>query len=871
MSDEKFNARLLWVRNGAGQELDCQHSLFELGVDSSRPWNLDHARVSHLLKTAQLSEDGAERQLLEHGCVFQAFAVFALLLQRRSGYAVTRQKTTLLDNASATAAVEHIWAPSLQWAARLAAQFVEIACGNLVATDQGVMDAVLTYEKACKAGPRIDHRYLYVEARRRGIPAVLKPPFDLLLGHGRNQRRLHRMMTDRTSHLAVRLASSKTRTLRVLQDAGLPVPAHVPVANVADAQEAAQRIGFPVVVKPVNTDRGVGITVGITSASALEQAYRHAREHDSEVAVEQFVPGETFRLVVVDGKFIAAACTQPTPVMGDGRSTVRDIVTRINLSARRGPGHQKPLTWIELDDEADAILRGQSLTLDSVLPFGRTIRLRSASNLSRGGQSLSVTERVHPDNRSLAETCARIVGLDIAGIDFRSEAIDKSWKEGHGAVIEVNPSPGLRMHIHPAMGQEADLATPILDMLYPDGAPARIPIVAVTGTNGKTTTTRLVAHILRSTGLVTGLTSTGNAMIDGRVIERGDCAGPGYARRVLEVPTLEAAVFETARGGIIKFGLGFDRCAVAVVTNVEADHLGQNGINTVEELAAVKAVVPRHAEQAVLNAGNEHCLAMRVMLAGKRIVLYALDPSNPAIAGHVAEGGTAYVLSRTEEGEEVILRLTPDGSTVLCRAADLPITFGAAARHNIENAMAALAAAYCLGMDDGQAVQGARGFLPEPAFNPGRLNQVAGFPFDVFIDYAHNRHGFEAITTFLLRRPTTGRKICVVTMNGGRNSDAAAVDAMAALAGHFDHYFTCNHQLPKRRRDGFAQVLRQGLIDAGASPDAVTSCETEDEAVAAALRLAHKGDLVMILVGYDPLRIATIADEIAAMASTLAT
>lgn len=309
MSDEKFSARLLWVRNGAGPELDCPHSLFELGLDDSHPWTFDQDRCTRLLKAAQLDADEGQRQVLEKGGVFTAFAVFALLLQCRAGYAVTRQLTLPQGESGATAAVEHIWAPSAQWAGELAAQFVEIACGRLVTTDENVIDAVLAYEKACKSGPRVDHRYLYLEARRRGLPAVLKPPFDLVLGHGRNQRRLHRMMTDRTPHLAFRLASSKTRTLHTLQDAGLPVPKHLPAANMADAQKAAQRIGFPVVVKPVNTDRGVGITVGITSASALEQAYRHAREYDAEVAVEQFVPGETIRLVVVDGKFIAAACT----------------------------------------------------------------------------------------------------------------------------------------------------------------------------------------------------------------------------------------------------------------------------------------------------------------------------------------------------------------------------------------------------------------------------------------------------------------------------------------------------------------------------------------------------------------------------------
>lgn len=868
MSDGRFSATLLWVRQGAGPEMDCPHSLFELSLDDGHPRTLDHHQCRRLLKPALLDAGEVHRQALETADVFQAFAVFALLLQRRAGYAVTREVTIPKQGSGAIAAVEHIWAPAAQWAGGLAAQFVDIACGRLVTTDQNVADAVLAYETACKPGPRLDHRYLYLAARQRGLPAVLKPPFDLVLGHGRNQRRLHRMMTDRTPHLAFRLASSKTRTLHMLHEAGLPVPRHVPAANVAEAQTAAQQIGFPVVVKPVNTDRGVGITVGVTSGQSLEQAYRHARGFDVEVAVEEFIPGETFRLVVVDGRFIAAACTQPTPVMGDGKSTVRDILTRINMSTMRGPGHQKPLTWIELDEEAQEILKSQSLTPDSVLPFGRTIRLRSASNLSRGGQSVSVTESVHPDNRALAETCAQVIGLDIAGIDFRSGAIDKSWQEGHGAVIEVNPSPGLRMHIHPARGQDADLATPILDLLYPDGAQSRIPIVAVTGTNGKTTTTRLIAHMLTSAGLVTGVTTTDDTVVGGKVIQRGDCAGAGFARRVLSVPTVEAAVLETARGGLIKFGLGFDRCAVAVVTNIAADHLGELGVETLEDLARVKLTVPLSAERVVLNADNSQCLAMRSALAGKTIVLFSASPDNPAVQEHLRGGGTAYVLGAARPGQS-ILRLEGEGSTALIAVADIPITFNGSARHNAENALAAFAAVHCLGIPDTTASEAAREFRPDPESNLGRLNSLPGFPFEVIVDYAHNRHGFAAIAAFASHRPCRGRRLCVVTMNASRMTGETACDAMTALAGHFDHYVACNHDSPKKRRDGFSHILQKGLSAAGVAEHAISVCEGEDEAIDKALALARPGDLVMILIGYEPQRVVdTLRDRASRFAVT---
>ena len=867
MSDEKFSARLLWVRNGAGPELDCPHSLFELGLNDSHPWTLDQNQCTRILKAAHLDADEAEARVLTTGDVFTAFAIFALLLQRRAGYAVTRQLTLPKGESDATAAVEHIWAPSAQWAGELAAQFVEIACGRLVTTDENVVDAVLAYEKNCRAGPRVDHRYLYLEARRRGLPAVLKPPFDLVLGHGKNQRRLHRMMTDRTPHLAFKLASSKTRTLSKLEDAGLPVPKHIPVANIADAQKAAQHIGFPVVVKPVNTDRGVGITVGINSASALEQAYRYAREYDAEVAVEQFLPGETFRLVVVNGKLIAAACTQPTPVIGDGKSTVRDIVTRINMSAMRGPGHQKPLTWIEFDEEAHAILKSQSLTPDTVLPFGRTIRLRSASNLSRGGQSVSVTSRVHPDNRKLAETCARISGLDIAGIDFRSEAIEKSWEDGFGAVIEVNPSPGLRMHIHPTNGEVDDLATPILDLLYPHNAESRIPIVAVTGTNGKTTTTRMIAHVLRSVGLVTGVTTTDEAVVDGKVIQRGDCAGPGFARRVLSVPTVEAAVLETARGGLIKYGLGFDRCSVAVVTNIEADHLGELGIETLEDLARVKLTIPLSAERVVLNADNPLCMEMVQHLPDKPVILFSLDANNSEIKKHLANGGTAYAITQVDE-EPVIVRLKGHGSKLILPVADVPITMKGSASHNTANVLAALAALHELGIEDQQSANGVLGFQSDPAHNSGRLNSVSGFPFEIIVDYAHNKPAFQAIVEFVRRRGAGRRKLCVVTMNGARVSDDSAFDAMTALAGEFDHFVTCNFDNPKYGRDAFPQVLQRGLMKAGVREEMISVADGEQAALDQALALARPGDLVLAMIGFEPEELTACLERLAIRANT---
>ena len=361
----------------------------------------------------------------------------------------------------------------------------------------------------------------------------------------------------------------------------------------------------------------------------------------------------------------------------------------------------------------------------------------------------------------------------------------------------------------------------------------------------------MIAHILKSAGFLTGVTTTEEVMVDGKIIERGDCAGAGSARQVLAVPTLEAAVLETARGGIIKYGLGFDRCIVAVVTNVDADHLGQYGVDTLEDLARVKLTVPLYADSAVLNADNSYCLAMRRSLEGKNIVLFSASADNSAIQEHVVSGGTAYVLSTTGN-EDSIVRLEAERSTVLLPVTDLPITFNGSARYNIENAMAAMAAVHCLGIDDRTVYAGARSFHSDHISNPGRLNHIQGFDFDLIFDYAHNKHGFAAVAGFVSRRNRTGRNICVVAMDGNRITDEVACDAMTALAGHFDHYVTCNDDPPKYRRSGFPGILGKGLVAAGVGENMITVLENVDEAIETALAMARPGDLVMVLGGIEP-------------------
>ena len=859
----RLTQKPLWVRNGPGPELSSPHTLFEVTYDGApQGWLSDAAACSLILGLLE-NDFGAEPAgAFEGRDVFSAFGNLVLLLQKRAGIPVSEVSVLTRAEGTAWVAVEHLSSPAAQMAGALALQFMEIMGGVRIASAADLLGAIVNYEQKA-ASSSFDHKILYAEARRRGIPVTITPPTSLSFGQGKHRRRLSGKTTDRTPQLAVRLSSNKSATIEALGNAGLPVPRHIPVRDAAEARAAAGAIGFPLVVKPTDTDQGVGVTVGVRSNAELDAAYRTARQFSDRVSVEQFLPGDTFRLLVIGGSFVAACRTQPTPIVGDGTRSIRQIVTRINMSPLRGPGHQKPLSWIDFDEEAMGLLKAQGLTPDSILPFGRTIRLRTASNLSKGGESVSVNDIVHPDNRMLAELCARIIGLDIMGIDFRSEAIERSWKEGGCGIIEVNPNPGLRMHLRPARGPAADIASPILDLLFPGNSRTRIPIVAVTGTNGKTTTTRLIAHMLRASGLSVGSTTTDEVMIDGRVITEGDSAGPGPARRVLSVPTVDAAVLETARGGIIKYGLGFERCDVAVITNVTMDHIGELGVRTVDELASVKATVARAADRLVINADDPHCLKIRAAMPDKPAILFSMHPDSPAVYRHVEAGGVAYVLSAAES-RETILRKEEGRSEALFAVDDIPITFGGAARFNVENAMAALAAMDALGMDVEDACGAAMSFRPDTACNPGRLNPVPGFPFEVLLDHAHNEPGFAAVAEFVSRRPCAGKRHCIVSMNGSRIPDEAGAMAMRPLASCFDVFYTCSSGAPHKRRQDLPAALAEGLSRAGAPAGAVTVCGDQCDAIRLAVKAAGPGDLLVVLYVHDAKVVADFLGTLAA-------
>lgn len=786
---------------------------------------------------------------LQSGSPGMVLGSLAISMQQYAGHDASQFSVHESGTGTASVAVEQQWPLVAELAGQFSVFLTDYLIGDIAWSAAELTFQLNEYLDYCAKGPDVDTRYLYGEAKKAGIPVAYTFRSGLRFGQGFRQRTLQRKLTDRTPHLAVIKATDKTRTIEALKRVGLPTPAHIEVEDADKAVTAANGIGFPVVVKPVNTDRGVGITVGIATEDAVRIAFELARRFDPRVAVERFVPGNTYRLLVIDGKFAAASCTVPTDIVGDGRSTIRQIVEQINSTQQRGPGHQRTLTRLELDEEALTILTSLNLAPDFVLKPGQSTRIRTTSNLSRGGTSVAVTGEVHQDVCRLAELCASVIGLDAAGIDYRAPSISQSWRDIECAVIEVNPSPGLRMHFAPAVGKPMNAGRAILKMLYPEGAKSRIPVVAVTGTNGKTTTTRLIAHILTHCGMVTARTTTDEMAIADHIIIRDDCAGAGFARQVLAMPHVEAAALEVARGGLIKYGLGFERCDVAVVTNIEWDHIGELGINSLDELADVKKIVADSADAAiVLNGDDPRCLKMAASGNNRRVVLFSMKTDNPEVLSHVAKGGAAFFLKRKGE-EQWICRAEADGITEIINVDELPLTHKGLARHNIQNAMAAIAATEQLGLTLKDITAAARGFESSPSFNYGRLNFIDGFPFTVIVDYAHNKNGYEALCAFLRNLDVPGRKICTFGLNGARISDATALDTVAELAPHFDIFAPCDWANPKLRRAGLREVMRQGLLNAGVNRDTISTFDTEGEGVQFSLRTARKGDLVVILGG----------------------
>jgi cyanophycin synthetase len=690
------------------------------------------------------------------------------------------------------------------------------------------------------------------EAQRRGIPVLrLDPRRSLVqLGHGKYQKRIWATVTSRTANIAVDIASNKELTNRLLLEVGIPVPKASVVHNVEDAVRAARRIGYPVVIKPLDGNHGRGVFVNLADDDEVREFFDNAwRESRSgSIVVESFITGRDYRILVVNNEVVAVSERVPAHVTGDGTSTVAELIERENADPRRGVGHEKILTRIVVDSQTMEVLERDNRTLDDVPAEGEFVQLKLTGNMSTGGTAIDRTDEIHPDNIEIARQAAMVVGLDIAGIDFITTDIAESVRQTGGAICEVNAGPGFRMHTNPTEGHPRHVGRAVVDMLFERGKPSRVPIVAVTGTNGKTTTSRMIAHIMKTAGYKVGLTTTDGIYIDGTQILSGDMSGPGSARMVLKNPAIDYAVLETARGGILRSGLGYDRCNIAVVTNVTGDHLGLRGINTLAELAQVKAVVPQSALRdgaSVLNADNEWTVQMARSARGE-IIFFSMDEENPVIQEHIREKGKAVILRQTRYGEMLTI-VENRRETSLVLASQIPATFDGRARVNIANALAATAAAVADDVQLDHIRQAMRTFSSSFFQTPGRFNMLDLDGQQVVIDYCHNVAGLEAIGDFVSRL-NANRSVGVISMPGDRSDeDMETFGRLAAKV--FDRIIIREDDNRRGRADGeIAERLRDAAIAGGFDAGDLEIVLDEMDAVRRAVDTSDRSDLLVLLV-----------------------
>ena len=677
-------------------------------------------------------------------------------------------------------------------------------------------------------------------------------------GWGSQQRRIQAAETDGTSAIAQSIAQDKELTKKLLNAAGVPIPFGRPVLDEDDAWAAAEEIGLPVVVKPQDGNQGKGVTVNIVSREHLRIAYATALEISSSIMVERYLPGHDYRLLVVGGKVVAAARRDPPQVIGDGMHNVRELVEIVNSDPRRSEGHATALTKIRLDEIALLRLSMQGFSADSVPPKGSRVILRNNANLSTGGSATDVTDDVHAEVAASAVAAAQMIGLDICGVDVICDNLLKPLEEQGGGVIEVNAAPGLRMHLQPSFGKARAVGEAIISTLFNKGDDARIPVVAVTGTNGKTTTVRLIAHLLKTNGLRVGMTNSDGVYIENQRIDTGDCSGPKSARNVLLHPDVDAAVFETARGGVLREGLAFDRCDVAVVTNIGiGDHLGMNYINTVDDLAVVKRVVVQNVAPSgtsVLNAADPMVAKMASACPGS-VMFFARDCHHPVMATHRAKGQRVVYI----DGKEIVAVEGVMEQRVALT--DVPLTRNGSIGFQVENAMASIGAAWALGIDWEIIRAGVATFINNSATAPGRFNVYDYRGATVIADYGHNPDAILALVSAIENMPAK-RRIVVISGAGDRR-DVDISQQTAILGNAFDEVILYQDQCQRGRADGeVLGLLQQGLTKATRTT-AVEQIQGEFPAIDLALSHLVAGDLCLILIDQVDEALAYIAKRIA--------
>lgn len=681
------------------------------------------------------------------------------------------------------------------------------------------------------------------EAVSRDIPWIRLGTNSLVqLGYGINQMRFQATITCKTSSIAVDIACNKELTKKMLDMASIPVASGSICVNEDDLAATIEKIGYPIVLKPLDGNHGKGASINVTNWEDAVSGLAFAKEYSKRIIVEKFITGFDYRILVIDNKLVAAAKRVPAHVVGDGTATIQELITTTNLDPRRGYGHENVLTQIDVDRDTEDLLDKLGYGLTTIPKVNEIVFLKSTANLSTGGTSVDVTDMMHPENIFLAERISRVIGLDVCGVDIMAENLTQPLKENGGVILEVNAAPGFRMHLAPSEGLPRNVAAPVIDMLYPPGKSCRIPIIAVTGTNGKTTTTRLLAHIVKNNGFKVGFTTSDGIYIQNHMMEKGDTTGPLSAEYILKDPTVEFAVLETARGGILRSGLGFSLCDIGIITNIQEDHLGLNDIHTLDDLARVKATVVKSIKKngwAVLNGDDEHCIKIGQDL-NCNVAYFSLSEDNEFIKKLCADGKTVAVY---ENGYITIKK--GEWKIRIERATHVPLTLGGKAKFMIANVLAATLASYLWGFKTEDISLSLQTFIPSAAQTPGRMNIFEFKKFKVLIDFAHNASGYAGVEDYLQSVQAT-KKIGIIAGVGDRRDED--IKECAKIAGRmFDHIIIRQEKHLRGRTEAeINTLLLQGISESGRS---VTHeiIPKEVEAIKHAINSAEEGSFITAL------------------------
>lgn len=683
------------------------------------------------------------------------------------------------------------------------------------------------------------------EAAKRGIPYIRLNKHSLVqLGYGVHQKRIRATIASTTSNIAVDIACDKEETKNLLDAAEIPVPKGDVIRTEAGLKDVIDRIGYPIVIKPIDGNHGKGNTTNIINWEQATKALAAAKEYGRSVIVEKYITGFDFRILVINYKFICAALRTPAAVVGDGKNTIQYLIDEVNKDPRRGYGHEKVLTQITIDQFTQKMLDEKNYTLDTIPKKGEQVLLKPTANLSTGGTSTDVTDEVHPANIIMCERIARIIGLDICGIDIMAKDLRSPVRESGGAILEVNAAPGFRMHIDPSVGLPRNVAEPVVDMLFPKGSAGTIPIIAITGTNGKTTTTRLTAHIAKTAGYKVGYTTSDGVYIQNQMMMKGDCTGPVSSKFVLKDPTVDFAVLECARGGILKSGLAFQNCDVSIVTNISADHIGLGGIDSMEQMAKVKAVVPETTFKhgyAILNADDDLVYAMKDGLSCN-VGLFSMDEKNPRIIEHTKEGGYASVF---ENGYITIMKGT--WKIRVLKVTDIPVTYGGKAVHNIMNCLPAVLSTYFWRNIQIEDIRLAlQTFVPSTTQTPGRLNLFQFKNFQFLVDFAHNPAGLELLCDFVSKLDGEP-KVGIISGTGDRRDED--IKELGKISGkHFDEIIIRQDKnLRGRTAEEIVNLLVAGIKETQPKEIPIQIIYNEKEAIMHAYENAKPGSLITIM------------------------